>query len=165
MIAKVTNWILEDNINTARYDLLNQAQPDTGLSLLESEEYHKWITNHHQTLFLQEPPEVGKTILAAILAEALRKEFDDKDSVGVAAVFCNFTKQHTRITILPFKYIETISPIPWLYTGSCQGPQRVSFYKKNSPQLRRFVECAAIHDRGVIPNFCHYRWIGRVYYK
>lgn len=38
----------------------------------------------------------GKTILAAILAEALRKEFDDKDSVGVAAVFCNFTKQHTQ---------------------------------------------------------------------
>lgn len=96
MIAKVADWILEENTSSALYDLLNKAQPGTGLWLLESEDYQKWVAGRHQTLLLQGRPGAGKTILSAILTEALRKEFDDKELVGVAAVFCDFRKQHQQ---------------------------------------------------------------------
>jgi Cdc6-like AAA superfamily ATPase len=91
-VAKVADWILQENINEAQYDLLNQSLLGTGLWLLKSKEYQKWVSGHDQTVFWQAIPGVGKTILSAILAEELRRKFSE-NSVGVAALFCDYRKR------------------------------------------------------------------------
>jgi hypothetical protein len=58
-VSKVADWLTSANFSAQQSDIIAKRQKDTGLWLLNSEEYKVWIGEERQTLFCLGIPGAG----------------------------------------------------------------------------------------------------------
>ena len=89
----ILNWITPAEYGRQHSDYISRRQDGTGQWLLNSNEFQEWVESGKQTLFCPGIPGAGKTILTSIVVENLLTRFKNKQSVGIAYVYCNFRSQ------------------------------------------------------------------------
>lgn len=95
-VSKVTHWLTPANFSAQQSDIIVKRQKDTGLWLLNSDEYKTWTREEKQTLFCPGIPGAGKTMMSAIVVEDLQKTFGDNDRIGIACLFCSYKRQNEQ---------------------------------------------------------------------
>jgi hypothetical protein len=86
-------WLTPIDHAPQQSDYIGRRQPGTGQWLLDSAEYQAWLKTDKQTLFCPGIPGAGKTILTSIVIDDLQTRFQNKSSVGITYLYCNF-RQH-----------------------------------------------------------------------
>ncbi|KAF7178085.1 hypothetical protein CNMCM7691_006743 [Aspergillus felis] len=81
---RILDWITELDFDRQHNDNLKSMLEGTGLWLLESEVFVRWISQPQQTLFCPGIPGAGKTIMSSIVVEHLRTKFLGDPEVQVA---------------------------------------------------------------------------------
>ncbi|KAI0014852.1 ankyrin repeat-containing domain protein [Xylariomycetidae sp. FL0641] len=113
---KVIDWISPENYSLQQNDLLRRRQPGTRKWLLESSEFHDWLTARGSTLVCQGIPGAGKTITTSMVVEHLENKFSCHPSVGVAYIYCNFRRNdqtpHRLMSSLLRSLVERLPVIP-----------------------------------------------------
>lgn len=90
---KVLNWLSPFDYSLQQNEHIKKHQAGTGKWLLESAKFRVWIDTSRQTLFCPGMPGAGKTILTAVVVNALVSRFSDDRSVGIAYLYFNFWQQ------------------------------------------------------------------------
>ncbi|PQE30277.1 Ankyrin repeat protein [Rutstroemia sp. NJR-2017a WRK4] len=91
---KILNWITTLNFGSRHSDSLHLRTPNTGEWLLESQEFKNFLSFREKTLFCPGMPGAGKSVLAAIVVEALANHFRNSEKqICVAFVCCDFRDQ------------------------------------------------------------------------
>lgn len=88
---EILQWLSTTDYNVQQVDLLKRCQEGTGQWFLQSPEFVAWIngTSKSRTLFCPGIPGAGKTSLAAIVVQALRKRLPSHEK-AVAYLYCNY---------------------------------------------------------------------------
>ncbi|KAH7020559.1 hypothetical protein EDB80DRAFT_677481 [Ilyonectria destructans] len=96
--AKILEWLTPVDYASRHSDLFRQWQPGTGQWFLESEEFQAWRAGGNQTLFCPGIPGAGKTMIAAIAIEHLRRQFGSDPRVALAYIYCSFNQEDIQKT-------------------------------------------------------------------
>jgi hypothetical protein len=89
----IINWLTPVDYSTQQSDFLARRQEKTGLWLLDSDEFQRWLNKSKQTLFCPGIPGAGKTMITSIAVDNLCTRFQNDPSVGVAYLYCNYRRQ------------------------------------------------------------------------
>jgi Cdc6-like AAA superfamily ATPase len=89
MDEEILDWLTNHDYGLQYSDLLERRQEGTGQWFLDSTEYQAWRETPNQTLFCPGIPGAGKTILASIIIEDLKRNVPD---AGIIYIFCNFRR-------------------------------------------------------------------------
>uniref|UniRef100_A0A0B7JZL9 Uncharacterized protein n=1 Tax=Bionectria ochroleuca TaxID=29856 RepID=A0A0B7JZL9_BIOOC len=90
---KILDWITNITYGNEHSDIRNKRLPKTSEWLLETEEYHDWVSNSGKTLYCEGMPGAGKTIIASIIVDDLDRH--QKES-GIAYIYCNYKRAETQ---------------------------------------------------------------------
>ncbi|KAL3472480.1 hypothetical protein BJX99DRAFT_272889 [Aspergillus californicus] len=99
---RILNWITELDFSRQYNDSLNQRLDGTGIWLLESDEFTRWVSEPQQTLFCPGIPGAGKTVMSCLAVDHLRKTFRDDSDVQIGYLFCSYQPSFQQ-TILDFQ--------------------------------------------------------------
>lgn len=94
--SRVLDWVTTTDFALLQSDLSARRQAETGQWLPQSAEFRTWIQAKGQTLFCPGIPGAGKTILTSAVVDELvahSQEAENKGSIGVAYIYCNFRRQ------------------------------------------------------------------------
>jgi hypothetical protein len=92
----IINWLTPIDYSAQQSDFLARRQEKTGLWLLDSDEFQRWLNKSKQTLFCPGIPGAGKTMITSIAIDNLCARFQNDPSVGVAYVYCNYRRQQEQ---------------------------------------------------------------------
>ena len=92
----IINWLTPIDYSTQQNDFLARRQEKTGLWLLDSDEFQRWLNKSKQTLFCPGIPGAGKTMITSIAVDHLCTRFRNDSSVGVAYLYCNYRRQQEQ---------------------------------------------------------------------
>ncbi|KAF2499952.1 hypothetical protein BU16DRAFT_601495 [Lophium mytilinum] len=93
---EMLDWLTPMDFGPQQNEIIARRQGETGLWLLQSDEFRSWVDQNEQTLFCPGMPGAGKTMMSAIVVDYLTMRFRDDPSVGIAYVFCNYQSQHEQ---------------------------------------------------------------------
>lgn len=93
---EIAEWLTQTNYVIQQTDLISKVQPETGLWLLNSNEFDVWMAEGKKTLFCPGIPGAGKTMITAIVVNNLMTRFRDDHTTGVAYIYCNFRRQYEQ---------------------------------------------------------------------
>ncbi|KAJ7659522.1 ankyrin repeat-containing domain protein, partial [Mycena rosella] len=85
---KLIEWLSPLNFFPRQAEILSSRQPGTGEWLLEDDHFKAWKSGLGGTLWCHGIPGAGKTVLASIVVDHLRTEFQARD-IGVACIYLN----------------------------------------------------------------------------
>ncbi|KAK3369418.1 ankyrin repeat-containing domain protein [Lasiosphaeria ovina] len=94
--SRVLDWVTTTDFALRQSDLSARRQAGTGQWLPQSAEFRTWIQAKGQTLFCPGIPGAGKSILTSAVVDELvahSQEAENKGSIGVAYIYCNFRRQ------------------------------------------------------------------------
>ena len=89
----ILDWLTPVDYFPQQNDFFKKRQAGTGQWLLDSEEFKDWTKTNKRTLFCPGIPGAGKTVLTSIVVDELSTRFQDDNSVVVAYLYCNFSRQ------------------------------------------------------------------------
>lgn len=89
----ILDWLTQIDYGPQQSDYLKRRQPGTGQWLLDSEEFHCWLSASSQTLFCPGIPGAGKTILTSIVVDHLYSKVHSDPKTGIAYIYCNYQRQ------------------------------------------------------------------------
>jgi predicted ATPase len=92
----IVNWLTPIDYSTQQSDFLARRQEKTGLWLLDSDEFQRWVNESKQTLFCPGIPGAGKTMMTSIAVDNLCTRFRNDPSVGVAYLYCNYRRRQEQ---------------------------------------------------------------------
>lgn len=87
------DWMSSTSHAARQSHFIHERQPGTGGWLLECSEFQEWVKEPQATLFCPGAPGAGKTILASIVIDELKKRHGINCDVGIAYLFCSFQCQ------------------------------------------------------------------------
>ena len=90
---EVGNWLSPFDFSAVQQEIFHRSHAGTGKWLLESEEFQRWSSSHNDILWCPGIPGAGKTYLAAIIIDYLRRETSVEGRDAVLCLFCNFNEQ------------------------------------------------------------------------
>ncbi|PNP55551.1 hypothetical protein FNYG_15490 [Fusarium nygamai] len=90
---KIINWVSDADYSLQQADFLSRREEGTGEWLIESGDFHRWMSIKKLTMFCPGVPGCGKTILTSIVIDNLQSRFAENPKVGVAFVYCNFRRK------------------------------------------------------------------------
>jgi Cdc6-like AAA superfamily ATPase len=93
----IMDWLSAADFPAQQSDFIARRQEKTGLRFLNSPKFTDWVSGTNQTLFCPGIPGAGKTMMAAIAVDHLQKTVQSAD-VGVAYIYCNYTRQADQTT-------------------------------------------------------------------
>jgi Cdc6-like AAA superfamily ATPase len=85
-------WLSPTDFPAQQHDIIVRRQEGTGRWFLDSLEFKKWLQGSDKTLFCPGIPGAGKTMIAAIAIDHLRKT-TQYNEVGVAFLYCHYKAQ------------------------------------------------------------------------
>ncbi|MCJ1378973.1 hypothetical protein MMC17_002072 [Xylographa soralifera] len=85
----IASWLTPLDFKARQRDIFSRRQDGTGQWLLDSPEFHTWLTEPGQVLYCCGMPGAGKTVLASIAVDYLQKKFSDS-SVLTTCIYCNY---------------------------------------------------------------------------
>ena len=89
----VGDWLSPFDFNTIQQEIYRKCHAGTGKWLLESDEFQQWSTSDNETLWCPGIPGAGKTYLASIVIDYLRRRTSSEGLNAVLCLFCNFNAQ------------------------------------------------------------------------
>ncbi|OAQ96229.1 hypothetical protein LLEC1_02864 [Akanthomyces lecanii] len=89
----VLDWLTVVHYASRQSECIRTRQAGTGLWLLNSPEYQRWLHSNKRTLFCAGIPGAGKTTLASIVVQDITSRFEKEKNVGVAYLYCDFQQQ------------------------------------------------------------------------
>ena len=92
----VIKWLTPIDYAIQQSDLASRRQEGTGNLLLESPEFHLWLSGQEPTLFCPGIPGVGKTVFTSIVVDRLHQSHEQDPDVGIAYIYCNFQRQREQ---------------------------------------------------------------------
>ena len=141
----VENWLCAVDYAAQQSDFINRREEGTGLWLLESTSFRSWLGEDKKTLFCPGIPGAGKTIITSIVVDYLLNEFRAHSKVGIAYLYCSYTRQHEQklvdlMSCILVQLMKTRSEPPRHVSDMCLRHMR----KGTRPCTREIVE--AIHS-------------------
>lgn len=85
-------WLSPIDFAAQQHDIISRKEDGTGQWFLGSAEFEAWQQGPNKTLFCPGIPGAGKTMIAAIAIDHLRKRVRSED-IGVAYLFCTYKAQ------------------------------------------------------------------------
>lgn len=98
MEEEILGWLTSVDYTPQQHDFINRRQAGTGLWLLGSPEFQKWLQGENETLFCPGISGAGKTIITSIVVDELTTRSGNDDSIGVAYIYCNFWRRDQQRT-------------------------------------------------------------------
>ena len=92
----VADWLTLIDYSSQQSDSINRRQEGTGLWLLNSTEFQKWVNHSKKTLFCPGIPGAGKTIMSSIVVDHLNTNFGNDAGVGIAYIYCSYQSQQKQ---------------------------------------------------------------------
>ncbi|KAI4236949.1 MAG: hypothetical protein L6R40_006001 [Gallowayella cf. fulva] len=92
----ILNWFSPLNFFKTQQDILARREEGTGQWIIESPEFQAWFHGPDRTLCCKGIPGAGKSVLASIAVDFLRKSTSSDRRSAVAAVFCNFKETNVQ---------------------------------------------------------------------
>ncbi|KAK6202220.1 hypothetical protein LQW54_008932 [Pestalotiopsis sp. IQ-011] len=93
----ILDWLSPLDFTSQQNDFIRRRQADTGLWLLQSEEYQHWVTTAKETLFCPGMPGAGKTIIASIVIEDLYERYRNQSKFLLAQLHMDSLVDTTTI--------------------------------------------------------------------
>ncbi|KAL8896861.1 MAG: hypothetical protein Q9192_002870 [Flavoplaca navasiana] len=93
---EILEWLSPLNFFTTQQDIIARREEGTGQWLLDSSHFNHWLSGADRTLCCPGIPGAGKSILASVVIDFLRTRLVKHDSIGVAAIYCNFNERHQQ---------------------------------------------------------------------
>ncbi|KAL9023013.1 MAG: hypothetical protein Q9196_007429 [Gyalolechia fulgens] len=90
---EILEWFSPLNFFRTQQDTIARREEGTGQWLLDSSEFQRWLSGADPTLCCPGIPGAGKSVLASVVVDSLRKPPVKHDSIGVAAIYCNFKER------------------------------------------------------------------------
>ncbi|KAI4120703.1 MAG: hypothetical protein LQ338_006827 [Usnochroma carphineum] len=90
---QILEWLSPLNFFKTQQDTFARREEGTGQWLLDSPFFQNWLSGIDRTLCCPGIPGAGKSVLASVVVDFLRTLHMKHDSVGVAAVYCNFKER------------------------------------------------------------------------
>lgn len=101
---RVLDFFLVGNPQQSLGQCLSLRHPETGLWLLEGEEFQQWVTQPNSKLWLSGIPGAGKTVLAgSVVSEVLALS---SSVTGIAFFFCEYKRSETQ---KPINVVQTMA--------------------------------------------------------
>ncbi|KAI9861609.1 MAG: hypothetical protein M1813_005219 [Trichoglossum hirsutum] len=88
----IMEWLSPTDFPNLQHDIITRRQEGTGQWFLDSLEFKRWLRGSDKTLFCPGIPGAGKTMIAAIAIDHLRR-MARCDNIGAAYLFCNYKSQ------------------------------------------------------------------------
>jgi hypothetical protein len=92
----ILDWLTPIDYALLQSDFISRRQEGTGQWLLNSDIFKDWVSQSKQTLFCPGIPGTGKTIITSIIVEHLWTKFQNDINIGIAYVYCNYTRQQEQ---------------------------------------------------------------------
>ena len=89
---KILTWLTPVIFGARQQDIIRVRTENTGIWLLESTEFGSWKNGSDKVLFCHGIPGAGKTVLAAIVVDYLKRTLSNKVS-AVAYIYCNYKER------------------------------------------------------------------------
>ncbi|KAL8921943.1 MAG: hypothetical protein Q9172_003757 [Xanthocarpia lactea] len=89
-------WFSPLNFFNTQQDLFARREEGTGQWLIDSTEFRKWTSGMDRILCCPGIPGAGKSILASVVVDFLRKDLVKTGPTGVAAIYCNFKERELQ---------------------------------------------------------------------
>jgi hypothetical protein len=99
---RILDWLTPLDFAQVHQDILSSRSPGTGDWLIHDDTYKSWVmSGRNQTLWLHGIPGAGKTVLASVAVEDLRRNKHTSD-VAVSYIYCDYKDeaQHTLQNIV-----------------------------------------------------------------
>ncbi|PYH96006.1 hypothetical protein BO71DRAFT_408083 [Aspergillus ellipticus CBS 707.79] len=96
---KILDWITLLSFESQQMDIYTQREDETGLWLLQSEEFTRWLSQPRQTMFCPGIPGAGKTVMCSIVVNDLKARFQHDSEVQVAYVYCSYQPSRQQSTL------------------------------------------------------------------
>ncbi|KAL8664144.1 MAG: hypothetical protein Q9202_003328 [Teloschistes flavicans] len=93
---EILKWLSPLNFYQVQQDISTRRQADTGQWFLDAPEFQKWVSGTDNTLCCPGMPGAGKSVLASLAVDFLRRLPKNDPPIGVAAVFCSFKDQEQQ---------------------------------------------------------------------
>jgi hypothetical protein len=85
-------WLSPTDFPAQQQDIITRRQEGTGQWFLDTPEFKRWLQGSDKILFCPGIPGAGKTMMAAIAIDYLRKSILC-DDIGIAYLFCTYNAQ------------------------------------------------------------------------
>ena len=85
-------WLSPIDFLAQQHDIIARKEKGTGQWFLDSPKFKRWVQGSDKTLFCSGIPGAGKTVMAAIVIDHLRRT-TLCDNVGLAYLFCSYKSQ------------------------------------------------------------------------
>jgi Cdc6-like AAA superfamily ATPase len=108
---RITNWISATECADVLEKHLSDKQDGTGVWLLKSIKFHKWMMKKNNVLYCPGIPGAGKTMMASIIIDHLQEIFEDKN-VGIAYVFCHHQRESSLYSIFASILKQLVQSLP-----------------------------------------------------
>jgi Cdc6-like AAA superfamily ATPase len=92
----ILKWLTPIEYAPQQSDIISRRQEGTGQWLLDSDEFHAWISQSGETLFCPGIPGAGKTMMSAIVIDHLKARFENNADIGVAYIYCSYQPQQVQ---------------------------------------------------------------------
>ena len=89
----VGDWLSPLDFNAIQQDIFSKCHAGTGKWMFESDEFQQWSSSHNETLWCPGIPGAGKTYLASIVIDYLKRQTSSEGQDAVLCLFCNFNEQ------------------------------------------------------------------------
>ncbi|KAI9656998.1 MAG: hypothetical protein M1829_000355 [Trizodia sp. TS-e1964] len=131
-LVEIRRWLASPDSSVNYHKAKKLCQPNTGLWLLESENFKRWKENESTFMWLHGIPGCGKTILSSTVTNDIISSYSGDPGVVVAYFYFDFTdieKQkpdlmvRSLISQLSEKCVEMPADLEALYS-SCDGGNR-----------------------------------------
>jgi hypothetical protein len=151
-LGKICNWLSAPDPSTNYHKAHKQRQAETGLWLLEGEQFTRWKASAASRLWLYGIPGCGKTILSSTIIENLLQHCHDDTSMVTAYFYFDFNntqKQDPELMLrsLLCQLLQRSSTIPKgvdTLFSSCEDGRR-------QPSLRALLEVLQL----MLQEFAH----------
>ncbi|KAK2788055.1 hypothetical protein FQN51_003050 [Onygenales sp. PD_10] len=91
-LQSILNWLDPIDYSAQQAEFNGRRQEGTGQWMLNSSEYDAWMNTVGATMFCPGIPGSGKTIIASMIIDNLRRKFSRDENIGLAYFFCNYQR-------------------------------------------------------------------------
>lgn len=110
--AAILHWLSPMQMNQTHQTVSDRVEKGSGTWLLESDHFKRWESYSPETLWCWGIPGAGKTVMASIIINHLRRTRLEhmKGSVGVAFIYLRFVRSLYRLSrnqaLMPLEQIQ-----------------------------------------------------------
>jgi hypothetical protein len=142
-------WISSLDFRAKQNDTLDQRQAGTGLWLLETDPFKRWLSGEERTLWCPGYPGAGKTVFASAIIDYLEQTVATPD-IGIAFVYCDYKDkaEQTNVSLIASLLRQLVEQCP-----DIPGDLRKSYKQYNQRKIRLKSQEYAKLLRSVVASF------------